>query len=137
MFYAGDGSWTKFGTNTDNGDTFVVSPKSVSGALIEGIPPIDWSLSGNSQICVPVYGMDVLMGNLVNAEGTVTYGCSGGATDNSTYMLFLIHNQGCSIKINKVELVDASLGAYGGPVLSNRDQITTSENVGAQIVPNN
>lgn len=137
LFYAGDGSWTKFGTNTGNGDTFVVSPKAVSGALIEGIPPIDWSLSGNSQICVPVYGMDVLMGNLVNADGTVTYGCSGGATDNSTYMLFLIHNQGCSIQVNKVELVDASLGAYGGPVLSNRDQITTSENVGARVVPNN
>jgi len=134
FFYDWDGTWTKLGTAV--ADLFPVGAHgALSGAVVEGIPSIDWSLSGNNQICIPVYGMDVLMGN--TGGFGLSYDASAGATKNSTYSLFLMHNEGCSIQVNSVSLVDVSLGAYGGPVPSNETQITTSENTGASIVPEN
>ena len=135
FFYDWDGTWTKIGNR--GSDLYKVSTWNfLSGTDVVGIPSVDVTSSGNNQICIPVYGMDVLMGD-TGMNGLVGFSASGGATKNSTYSLFLMHNQGCSIKVNSVSLVDASLGAYGGPVLSNETQITTSENTGASRVPDN
>ena len=132
--YDWDGTWTKIGNS--EADLFTVSPYGyLSGIEVVGIPSIDFTSSGNNQICVPIYGMDVLMGDTPVDSGG--FSASSSATSNSTYSLFLIHNKGCSIKVNSVSLVDASLGAYGGPVLSSKTQITTSENIGASRVPDN
>ena len=127
FFYDGDGTWTKIGTSES--DLFAVSPQSLSGSLGEGIPSTEYSLSGNSQICIPIHGMNEMMGTLANGSDGTSFAAKGSATENSTYSLFLIFNKGCSVKINKVELVDVSLGAYGGPILSNQSNISTSEEV--------
>jgi len=136
FFYDWDGTWTKIGSTGT--DFYQVSPWSfLSGTDVVGIPSIDMTSSGNNQICIPIYGMDTLMGSIGPHSYLHAFDCSGGATKNSTYSLFLMHNQGCSIQVNSVSLVDASLGAYGGPVLSSETQITTSENTGASRVPDN